>query len=186
MDKKLLLEEVHKRKEASIDSFTRNLQGLRVGRASVDFVDPVHVDVYGSRTPIVQISTISTPDARTITIQVWDKSNVKATEKAIIDANLGLNPSIDGQLIRISIPALSEERRKELAKVGSKYCEEAKVAIRNIRRDFLDVLKKAEKGKKISEDDMHSIGEEIQKITDKFIERIDKKFIEKEKEILSI
>ena len=186
MDKKALLEQVRERMDASIVSFARNLTGLRVGRASANFVDPVHADVYGSRTPIAQVATISTPDARTIAIQVWDKANVKAVEKGIIEANLGLNPSTDGQIIRINIPLLSEERRKELVKVGAKYCEEAKISIRNIRRDFIDFLKKTEKDKAISEDEMYSLSEEIQEVTDKFIDKVSNTFIEKEMEILSI
>jgi ribosome recycling factor len=186
MDKKILLEQVHSRMDFSIKAFDNNLNGLRVGRASSTFLDPVQVEVYGSRTLIAQVSTISTPDARTITVQVWDKGNVKAVEKSISEANLGLNPSVDGQIIRISIPPLSEDRRKELVKVGEKYCEESKVSIRNIRRDFIDDLRKAEKAKLISEDEMHSLTDKIQKVTDKFIDSIDKKFVAKELEILSI
>jgi ribosome recycling factor len=186
MDKKQLLADVTSRMEASINSFDSNLRGLRVGRASSNFLDPVQVEIYGSKQPIGQLATISTPEARTISIQVWDKSCVKQVEKGIIDANLGLNPLIDGQLIRINIPPLSQERRKELVKIGAKYCEDAKVAIRNIRRDVLDLLKKSEKDSLISEDDLYALNEQVQKITDEAINKVDKTFVAKEKEILSI
>jgi ribosome recycling factor len=186
MDKKEALNQVRSRMETSIQAFENNLKGLRVGRASANFVDPVQVEIYGSKQPIAQVATISTPDARTISIQVWDKTSVKQVEKAIIESNLGLNPLTDGQTIRINIPPLSEERRKELVKVAAKYCEDSKVSVRNIRRDIIDGLKKIEKDGGMSEDDMHSLSEQVQKITDEFITKIDKTFTAKEKEILSI
>jgi ribosome recycling factor len=186
MDKKELLNQVKIKMDASLGAFDNNLKGLRVGRASANFLDPVQVEIYGSRQPITQVATISTPDARTISIQVWDRSTVKQVEKAIAESNLGLNPTTDGQIIRISIPPLSEERRKELVKVAAKYCEDAKIAIRNIRRDIMDGLKKLEKSSSLSEDEIRTCGEQVQKTTDEFIGKIDKNFSLKEKEILSI
>lgn len=186
MDKKELLTQVNVRMNSSISAFENNLKGLRVGRALASFLDPVQVEIYGSRQPINQVATISTPDARTITVQVWDKSSVKQIEKAIIESNLGLNPSIDGQIIRINIPPLSQERRKELVKVGSKYCEDAKISVRHIRKSIIDELKKSEKDGALSEDDLYNLSEQVQKITDEFVARIDKMFIAKEQEILSI
>ena len=186
MDKKELVKQTTMRMDASILALDNHLKGLRVGRASANFLDPVHVEVYGSRQAISQIATISTPDAKTIAIQVWDKANVKSVEKAIIEANLGLNPSVDGQIVRISIPPLSQERRKELVKLAAKYAEDAKVAIRNIRRDIIDELKTQEKNSILSKDEMHSLSEQTQKITDEFIAKIDSSLASREKEILAI
>lgn len=186
MNKKELLNQVNAKMNSSISAFENNLKGLRVGRASASFLDPVQVESYGLRQPINQIATISTPDARTITVQVWDKSTLKHVEKAIIEANLGLNPSTDGQTIRINIPPLSQERRKELVKIGSKYCEDAKISVRHIRKSIIDELKKAEKDSLISEDDLYNTSEQVQKITDEFVAKIDKMFSLKEQEILSI
>ncbi|HJK87571.1 MAG TPA: ribosome recycling factor, partial [Candidatus Megaira endosymbiont of Hartmannula sinica] len=149
----------------SINSLNKEFSGLRTGRASVNLLDPVRVDVYGSKMPLLQVSTISTPDARTISVQVWDKAMVKSIEKAIVEANLGLNPSAEGQNIRISIPPLSEDRRKDLVKIASKYSENSKISIRNIRRDTMDFMKNMQKDKNISEDDYYKESEEIQKIT---------------------
>jgi ribosome recycling factor len=164
----------------------KELSGLRTGRSSSHLLDPVVVEVYGSKMPISQVATVSTPDAKTISVQVWDKAMVKTVEKAIADANLGLNPSSDGQLIRMSLPILSEERRKELVKVAHKYGENTKVALRNIRRDGMEHLKKMEKDSTISKDDHHNIGEEIQKITDDFTSKVDQHIRTKEEEILKV
>ena len=180
--KNLLTDKMNK----AIAVLNKELSGLRTGRASANLLDPVVVEVYGSKMPLSQVGTITTPDAKTIAVQVWDKAMVKTVEKAIADANLGLNPSSDGQLIRMSLPILSEERRKELVKLAHKYGENTKIALRNIRRDGMDVLKKMEKDKQISKDEHHDYGEEVQKLTDEFIEKIDGIIIAKEKEILTI
>lgn len=164
----------------------KDLSGLRTGRASVNLLDPVVVEVYGSKMPISQLGTVSTPDAKTISVQVWDKAMVKTIEKAIADANLGLNPSSDGQLIRMTLPVLSEDRRKELVKLAHKYGENSKVALRNIRRDGMDNLKKLEKDGGISKDEHHLIGEEIQKITNDFTDKVDHHVTVKEQEILKV
>lgn len=164
----------------------KDLKGLRTGRASVNFLDPVVVDMYGSRMPLAQLATVSVPESTTILVQVWDKQMVKTVEKAIADANLGINPSADGQVIRVPMPPLSEERRKEMAKLAHKYGEASKVVMRNIRRDGMDLLKKMEKSSEISKDDHHSLGEKIQKLTDDFISKIDEEIKSKEKEVLSI
>ncbi len=164
----------------------KELSGLRTGRSSTNLLDPVVVEVYGSKMPISQVSTVSTPDAKTISVQVWDKAMVKTVEKAIADANLGLNPSSDGQLIRMSLPILSQERRKELVKVAHKYGENTKVALRNIRRDGMEHLKKMEKDNSISKDDHHNISDEIQKITDDFTSKVDQHVRTKEDEILKV
>lgn len=163
----------------------KDLKGLRTGRASVNLLDPVVVEIYGSKMPISQVGTVSTPDAKTIAVQVWDKANVKTVEKAIADANLGLNPSSDGQLIRMTLPIVSEERRKELVKLAAKYGENAKVALRNIRRDGMDTLKKMEKASEISKDEHHNRSEEIQKLTDEYITKVDNIVKAREKEILT-
>ena len=186
MDKKQLLNQLQTKMQASVGAFENNLKGLRVGRALASFLDPVQVEIYGDRQPISQVATISTPDARTITVQVWDKAQIKAVEKGIIDAKLGLNPSVDGAVIRINIPALSQERRKELVKIAAKYCEDAKIAVRHIRKSSIDELKKNEKDALISEDDLHNLSEDVQKITNDVVAKIEKILTEKEKEILSI
>jgi ribosome recycling factor len=180
--KKSLTEKMDK----ALAMLDKDISGLRTGRASANLLDPVIVEVYGSKMPLSQIGTISTPDAKTITVQVWDKGMVKTVEKAIADANLGLNPNSDGQLIRINIPALSQERRKELVKLAHKYAENTKVSLRNIRRDGMDVLKKMETAKQISKDEHHDHGDEIQKLTDEFTKKIDNTLSVKEKEILTI
>ncbi|MGC0371645.1 MAG: hypothetical protein DGJ47_000338 [Rickettsiaceae bacterium] len=171
--------------EKALAALDKELKGLRTGRASVNLLDPVIVEVYGSKTPISQVGTVSTPDARTLSVQVWDKSLVKTVEKAIADANLGLNPSSDGQLIRMSMPIISEERRKELVKIASKYGENSKVALRNVRRDGMDALKKDEKDGIISKDEHHNFAEEVQKITDQFIAKVDSAVKAREKEIMT-
>jgi ribosome recycling factor len=186
MEKELLLNELKQRMDGARKVLDNELKGLRTGRASANLLDPVSVEAYGDRMPISQVGTVAVPEPRMITVQVWDKSMVKAVEKAIVESNLGLNPSADGQLIRLPIPPLTEERRKELAKLASKYGENTKISIRNVRRDGMEELKKLEKSKAISEDEMHSIGEEIQTLTDKEIENVDKAVKTKEEEILSM
>lgn len=186
MDKIELLKDLRHKMENSLKVLDNELKGLRTGRASVNLLDPVMVDAYGSKMPISQVGTVSTPDSRTVTVQVWDKTMVKAAEKAIADANLGVNPATDGQLIRLPMPQLSEDRRKELAKLASKYGENTKIATRNIRRDGMEVIKKMEKESDISEDEMHKISDEVQKLTDEYAKKIDEKVTHKEQEILKI
>ena len=164
----------------------KELSGLRTGRSSANLLDPVVVELYGSKMPISQVGTVSTPDAKTISVQVWDKAMVKTVEKAIADANLGLNPSSDGQIIRMSLPILSQERRKELVKKASEYCEGAKIAIRNVRRDAIDVFKKMEKDKRISEDQLKNLSDKVQKSTDVHTKKADEILDEKSKEIMKI
>lgn len=181
----LIKTELVDKMEKTLLTLDKNLKGLRTGRASVNLLDPVVVEVYGSRMPISQVGTVSTPDAKTISVQVWDKTMVKTVEKAIADANLGLNPSSDGQLIRMSLPIISEERRKEMVKIAGKYGEDAKVALRNVRRDGMDALKKMEQAKQLSKDEHHDQSEEIQKLTDEYIVKIDDMVKNREKEILT-
>lgn len=174
MDFNAIKADAQTRMDGAIHSLKHSLNGLRTGRASAALLDPVKVEVYGNFMPLNQVSTISTPEARLISVQVWDKGNTKAVEKAIANAGLGLNPQSDGNLIRIPLPDLSEERRKELAKKAREYAEHAKIAIRNIRRDANDEVKKMEKNAEISEDQQHEYAEKIQKLTDEFITAADK------------
>jgi len=171
---------------STIQNLQHTLSGLRTGRASTALLDPIKVDVYGSLMSISQVATLSTPDARTINVQVWDKSLVKEVEKAILNSSLGLNPMVDNQYIRVPIPDLTEDRRKELTKKASEYGENAKVAIRNIRRDLMDEIKKMEKEKQISEDDMKRQSDEVQKLTDNYIKKIDEHVKNKNLEIMEI
>lgn len=174
------------RMDKTIDSLRNEFGGLRAGRAHASLLDGIMVDAYGSMTPIAQLGTISVPDARTLSISVWDRSLAKAVDKALRESDLGLNPASDGQLIRIPIPPLSEERRKELVKIASKYAEQNKVAIRNIRRDGLDGVKKLKKDNLISEDEEKRFENEVQKLTDEAIKKIDEMFAQKEKDILQV
>ena len=174
------------RMDKTLDSFKADLSGLRAGRAHVSLLDGIMVEAYGSMTPLSQVGTVSVPDARTLSISVWDKGIAKAVEKAIMESDLGLNPASDGQLIRIPIPPLSEERRKELLKVAGKYAEGNKVAIRNIRRDAMDEVKKLKKDGEISEDDEKRFENEIQKLTDEAVKKIDDMMAQKEKDIMQV
>ncbi len=174
------------RMEKTLDTLRGDFGGLRAGRAHASLLDNIMVEAYGNLSPISQVGTISVPDARTLSVSVWDKSLAKVVEKALRESDLGLNPVSDGQLIRIPIPPLSEERRKELVKVAGKYAEQTKVAIRNIRRDALDDVKKLKKDNLISEDDEKRYGNEIQKMTDDSIKKIDEMLNQKEKDILQV
>jgi ribosome recycling factor len=173
------------RMEKAIAALKKELTSLRAGRASPSLLDRVQVEYYGTMTPVNQLATINTPDARTLVIQPWDKSAISAIEKALLKSELGLTPANDGSVIRLTIPPLTEERRAELVKLTKKYGEEAKVAIRNIRRDANDEIKKLEKTS-ITEDESRRYQEEIQKMTDKFIAEIDKVLAAKEKEIMEV
>ena len=174
------------RMDKTIDSLKNDFGGLRAGRAHASLLDGIMVEAYGSMTPLAQVGTVSVPDARTLSISVWDKSLAKAVEKSLRESDLGLNPASDGQLIRIPIPPLSEERRKELVKIAGKYAEQNKVAVRNIRRDGLDGIKKLKKDNLISEDEEKRFETEIQKLTDDSIKKIEDMLSAKEKDILQV
>lgn len=177
------LNDLEKRMRSTIENLKRELSGLRTGRASTHLLDPIQVTVYGSKMPLNQVATVSVPEPRTISVQVWDKSNVQAVDKAIREANLGLNPIVDGTLLRLPIPALTADRRVELAKLAHKYAEHGRVAIRNVRREGMDLLKKLEKDHKISQDDHHKSSARVQELTDKLIKEIDETLASKEAEI---
>lgn len=174
------------RMDKTIDTLKSDFASLRAGRAHISLLDGIMVEAYGSMTPLSQVGTVSVPDARTLSVSVWDRSLAKSVEKAIMESDLGLNPSSDGQLIRIPIPPLSEERRKELSKVAGKYTEGAKVAVRNIRRDALDEIKKLKKDNLISEDDEKKFENEIQKLTDDATKKADELLAQKEKDIMQV
>ena len=177
--------DVERRMKGGVDSLRGDLSGLRTGRANTTLLDPVVVEVYGSNMPLNQVATVSAPEPRMLTVQVWDRSNVTPVEKAIRSAGLGLNPITDGQTLRLPIPDLTEERRKELAKLAGQYAEKAKIAIRNVRRDANDALKTDENKKVISEDDRKRLETEVQKMTDEMIKAVDDAAANKEREILS-
>ncbi len=176
--------DVERRMNGAVESLKHDLQGLRTGRANVTLLDPVQVEVYGANMPLNQVATVSAPEPRMLSVQVWDKSNMTPVEKAIRSAGLGLNPITDGQTIRLPIPDMTEERRKELSKVAGQYAEKARVAIRNVRRDAMDDIKTDENKKEISEDDKKRLETEVQKLTDKAIADADAAATAKEKEIL--
>ena len=179
-------DEMNRRMNGAVATLKSELAGLRTGRANAALLDPVKVEAYGNMVPINQVGSIATPEARMITVQVWDKGLAKAVDKAIRDAGLGLNPQRDGQLLRIPLPELNQERRKELSKLAAKYAEAARVAVRNVRRDGMDLLKRLEKDKKIGEDDHRTKGEELQKLTDANIKDIDTALHTKEQEIMQV
>ncbi|ODP36145.1 ribosome recycling factor [Sphingomonas turrisvirgatae] len=176
--------DLERRMAGAVEALKHDLQGLRTGRASTSLLDPVTVEVYGAHMPLVQVATVSVPEPRMISVQVWDKSNVGPVDKAIRSAGLGLNPIVDGQTLRLPIPDLTEERRKELAKLASKYAENARVAARNVRRDGMDSLKADEKKGEFGEDERKRHEAEVQKLTDSTIAEIDAAAASKEKEIL--
>lgn len=177
---------IQKRMNGAIESLQKEFSGLRTGRASASLLDPVIVDLYGSKMPINQVGTVSVPEPRLISVQVWDKSAVKSVEKAIRDAGLGLNPMPDGNNIRIPIPDLNEERRQELVKIAGKYAESTRIAVRNVRKDGMDSIKKMEKDGDISEDDMKRLSDEVQKMTDDTVKKIDTMLSDKEKDIMTV
>jgi ribosome recycling factor len=177
--------DIERRMKGAVDSLKSDLSGLRTGRANTTLLDPVVVEVYGSNMPLSQVATVSAPEPRMLSVQIWDRSNVTPVEKAIRSAGLGLNPITDGQTIRLPIPDLTEERRKELAKLAGQYAEKGRIAIRNVRRDAMDKLKADENKKEISEDDRKRLETEVQKMTDEAIKAADDAAANKEKEILS-
>ncbi|WP_448952022.1 ribosome recycling factor [Labrys neptuniae] len=180
------LAEVKRRMDGALGALKHELGGLRTGRASSALLEPVHVDAYGSSVPLSQVATVSVPEPRLISVQVWDRGMVGAVEKAILNSNLGLNPQTEGQVIRLRIPEMTQDRRKELVKVAHKYAEAARVAVRHVRRDGLDILKKTEKDGAISEDEEKRLGDQVQKATDALIAEIDKTLLSKEKEIMQV
>jgi len=180
---KFELSELERRMKGALASLKHEFGGLRTGRASTSLMDPVMVNAYGAKMPLTQVATVNTPDAKTITVQVWDRSMVQAVEKAIREANLGLNPISDGQVLRLPMPALNAERRQELVKVAHKYAEHARVAVRNVRRDGMDLLKRLEKSGDMTEDDHKRFGGKVQELTDRHIKEIDQSLAAKEAEI---
>jgi len=178
--------DLKRRMDSAVEVLHKEFGGLRTGRASTSLLDPVTVEAYGQAMPLNQVGTVGVPEPRMLVVQVWDKGMVKAVEKAIMDAGLGLNPQADGQMVRIPIPPLNEERRKELAKVAGKYAEETRIAVRNVRRHGMDELKKLEKDGEISEDEQHQFADEIQKMTDASVSKVDESLAHKEEEIMQV
>lgn len=178
--------DLKRRMQGTLATLKHELGGLRTGRASASLVEPVRVEAYGQSMPLNQVATISVPESRMLAVQVWDKAMVNAVDRAIRDANLGLSPTVEGQVLRIRIPELNEQRRKEMAKVAHKYAEEARVAVRHVRRDGLDMLKKLLKDKSISEDDEKRHEGEVQKVTDQFVGEVDQALAQKETEIMQV
>jgi ribosome recycling factor len=180
------LDDLRRRMTGSLDGLKKEFGGLRTGRASASLLDPVTVDAYGSQMPISQCGTVSTPEPRMLTVQVWDKGLVKAVEKAIRDAGLGLNPMADGQLVRVPMPPMTEERRKDLLKIAKNYAEAARVSVRNVRREGMDALKALLKNGKVTEDENRKRQTEIQTLTDDFIKKVDEAMGAKEKDIMAV
>lgn len=180
------LADIKRRMQGSVASLKHELSGLRTGRASPSLLEPIQVEAYGQVMPLLQVGTISVPEPRALAVQVWDKGMVSAVEKAIRNSNLGLSPTVEGQVLRIRIPELNEQRRKEMVKVAHKYAEDARVAIRHVRRDGIDTLKKLLKDSAISEDDDRRHQAEVQKATDQFVAEVDQTLAAKEKEIMQV
>lgn len=181
-----VLSDLRKRMEGALASFDKDLSGLRTGRANTALLDTVRVDAYGSMMSLDQLATVTVPEARLLSVQVWDKTNTKLVEKSIANAGLGLNPQSDGNLIRVPLPDLTEERRKEMVKIANQYAERARVSIRNVRRDGMDLGKKMEKDGDLSKDEQHDLGAEIQTLTDDHIARVDNALSAKEKDIMEV
>jgi ribosome recycling factor len=180
------LNEIKRRMQGAVQTLKHELGGLRTGRATSGMLEPVQVDAYGTHMPLNQLATISVPEPRLLSVQVWDRSMVHAVEKAIVNSNLGLSPATEGQVIRLRVPELNQERRKEMVKVAHKYAEAARVAVRHVRRDAMELLKKLEKDGKISEDDHTRMSDEVQKATDQMVGEVDQTVTVKEKEIMTV
>ncbi|MDO6964074.1 ribosome recycling factor [Rhizobium alvei] len=180
------LNELKRRMDGAINAFKHDIASLRTGRASANILDPVHVEAYGSRVPLNQVANITVPEPRMLGVNIWDRSMVQAVDRAIRESNLGLNPIVEGQNLRIPLPELNEERRKSLVKVAHEYAEKAKIAARNVRRDGMDALKKAEKDGDMGQDESRSTSEKVQKMTDDTIVEIDRLLQDKEKEIMQV
>jgi len=183
---KLDMKDLKRRMEGAVNVLKDEFSGLRTGRASTSLLEPLQVNAYGSTMPLSQLGTVSVPEPRMLSVQVWDASLTQAVEKAIRESTLGLNPMTEGQVIRVPIPELSKERRKELTKVAHQYAEQARVAVRNVRRDGMETLKRLEKDHKISEDEHRHQAEEVQNLTDKFIKEIDEMLAHKDEEIMQV
>lgn len=181
-----ILKELEQKMDKTLDALHKELGGLRTGRASTSLLEPIIVEAYGGSMPITQVGTINAPEARLLTVQVWDKSMVNAVEKSIREANLGLNPVADGQTVRVPMPELSQERRTELVKIARKYGEEAKISIRNIRRDGTDKLKAMEKAGEISEDEHHRLTDKVQTIIESYNKKVDEQLTSKEADIMKV
>ncbi|MFG1344704.1 ribosome recycling factor [Xanthobacter autotrophicus DSM 431] len=180
------MSDLKRRMQGAIGVLGNELGGLRTGRASASLLDPITVEAYGARMPLNQVATVSVPEARLLSVQVWDRGMVNAVEKAIRDSNLGLNPATEGQVLRLRIPELNQERRQELVKVAHKYAEAARVAVRHVRRDGMDLLKKLEKDSEMGSDELERLSKDVQKATDEAIAEVDQTLAQKEKEILSV
>ncbi len=180
------LDDLKRRMRGAVSVLREEFGGLRTGRASISLLDPIHVDIYGTSMPINQVATVSVPEPRMISVQVWDKGTAGPVERAIRESDLGLNPVVEGQLLRIPIPELNEERRHELVKVAHKYAEQARVAVRHVRRDGMEGGKREEKKGELSQDELHDLSEKVQKLTDDHIAEIDALLVTKETEILQV
>lgn len=180
------IKDIQRRMDGALEVMRREFAGLRTGRASPNLLDAITVNAYDSEMPLNQLASVNVPEARLLSVQVWDKSMVKAVEKAILNADLGLNPTADGQTVRVPIPELNEERREELSRVAAKYAEQARIAVRNVRRDGMDTLKRMEKNGDLSQDDQHLWGDEIQSITDEHIGKIDDTLAAKQQDIMQV
>ncbi|MDH3230381.1 MAG: ribosome recycling factor [Alphaproteobacteria bacterium] len=178
--------DIRRRMDGALGALKREFAGLRTGRASTALLEPLVAEAYGAKMPLGQLGNIGVPEPRLLTVQVWDNANVKAVERAILESDLGLNPQTEGTLIRVPIPDLNEERRQELVKVAGRYAEQARVAVRNVRRDGMDHLKRMEREGDISEDEHHTMSHEIQEMTDDHVKQIDDAFHEKEQEIIQV
>jgi ribosome recycling factor len=180
------MDDLQRRMEGALNTLKSDFGGLRTGRASTTLLEPIMVEAYGQQMPMSQVGTISAPEPRLLSVQVWDKGQVSFVEKAIREAGLGLNPMADGQMVRVPLPELNEERREELVKIAGKYAEQCRVAVRNVRRDGMDQLKKGEKDGEISQDEQKSLSDDVQKLTDDYIEKIDEALSQKEAEIRQV
>jgi ribosome recycling factor len=180
------LNDVKRRMQGALQSLKQELSGLRTGRATSGMLEPVQVEAYGTHMPLNQLATVTVPEARLLSVQVWDRSMVHAVEKAIVNSNLGLSPATEGQVIRLRVPELNQERRKDMVKVAHKYAEAARVAVRHVRRDALEQIKKMEKDGQISEDDHTRMSGEVQKATDQVVSEVDQTMTSKEKEIMTV
>ena len=180
------MDDLQRRMEGALNTLKSDFGGLRTGRASTTLLEPIMVEAYGQQMPMSQVGTISAPEPRLLSVQVWDKGQVPFVEKAIREAGLGLNPMADGQMVRVPLPELNEERREELVKIAGKYAEQCRVAVRNVRRDGMDQLKKGEKDGEISQDEQKSLSDDVQKLTDDYVEKIDLALSQKEAEIRQV
>src|SRR5918911_5188627 len=181
-----LMKDLRRRMDGAIEVLRKEFGGLRTGRASASLLEPIRVTAYGNPVPLTQVASVNVPEPRMISVQVWDRNVVKAVDKAIREAGLGLNPQTEGQVIRVPIPELNEERRRELTRVAAKYAEQARVSVRNVRQDGIEMLRRREKDAEISQDEQRKLQQEVQHLTDDHIKRIDETLAQKDKEILQV